>query len=230
MKLSTVVLNFVWITTLYSSVDTFGLLGKKNYILAKPRIIIKPQIYIGTGHSHTSRLIAKKKKLAVKTIAVGGAIGLLKKLKPKLPLPKIELPRLFPKIPVSFSFSVDKPKIDIAKSSDHWDDQEKEHDDDIETVDDHLSSHAISEGPWLSGDSLSEFPSYPEEYSVLESKSRKSSSSKSASKSSSSRYKPIKTSSSTRSLSTSKSRSSMRSKPERDEEDRSEESENEKDS
>lgn len=170
-----------------------GLLGKKNFILAKPRIIIKPHIYIGSGHSPKHKFLAKKKKLAVKTLAIGSAVGLLKKLKPKLP--KIELPSLFPKIPISFSFSVEKPKLEVSKAG-SWDDGSEHSEPIIDEHDEHTHHHipAIAESPWF-GEGFS-FPEFPEEYHVQESKRHKGKVKSSKSSRSKSRRKSIKGSSS----------------------------------
>lgn len=204
--------------------NEIGLLGKKNFILAKPRIIIKPQIYIGTGHSPKHKLLAKKKKLAVKTLAIGSAVGLLKKLKLKSKLPKIELPSIFPKIPISFSFSVEKPKLEVSKAN-SWDDNLEP--ETIAEPEEHLHHHhlpTIGEGPWL-GESFDSFPSFPEEYHFVgESKRHKDKVKSSKSSKSKSRNKSIKGSSSNRKAVTAKSSTTTTPPNDDDEEDVDEES------
>ncbi|XP_053207769.1 uncharacterized protein LOC128391839 isoform X2 [Panonychus citri] len=160
----------------------FSLLGKKNYILAKPRIIIKPKIYIGTH----PLLLGKKKALAAKAVAGLGVVGILKKLKPKISLPKIELPRFgLPKIPLSFSVSLDKPNestnedevedaaeaaADAVRNAAH---------DDVDHIDHHsltskkLSSSKYSDLSWISDPPVG-FSPYDDEFSVGESKAHRS--------------------------------------------------------
>ncbi|XP_025017756.1 uncharacterized protein LOC107367796 [Tetranychus urticae] len=160
----------------------FSLLGKKNYILAKPRIIIKPKIYIGT-----SPLLGKKKALAAKAVAGLGVVGILKKLTPKISLPKIELPRLgLPKIPLSFSVSLDKPEssqnedeveeaaeaaADAVRNAAAEDPDDLGHS--LHTSKKSLSSSRFTDLAWLS-DPPPGFSPYGDEFSVEESKSHRS--------------------------------------------------------